>query len=318
MKSKFIAIELSVLVVLMGCTHEATHTHVVRAAFVPSGYYLPFIVLLGDHLLEKRGYSLELKTYHDNAEMISSFLNGNLDVTAQSAFTMFPVEDEHPGFYKFIYGQYTNGYYFVVPTASRVHRIDDLVNTGSRIATWKSPTAEAYIDLIMKARSLATPRDYVVQKYPSTDWPTALENKAADVAFGFDVPIARLVSTGQFRYLDENPINSLAPSGGRLFNGGAFVSTRLISEDPAKALAIRDALWEALETIYRDPSHVHSLMASALGTTPAIAGAAHYDEFARPNPQVGEAAESTLIILRDRKLVQRTFSAKSLFWQVQE
>jgi ABC-type nitrate/sulfonate/bicarbonate transport system substrate-binding protein len=175
---------LALLIIISSCVlsngcKRPQDSRTVRAAYVPAGYYLPFLIVESDGLLEKRGYSMKLQSFGDNAEMISLFINGHLDVTAQSCFTMFPIETQHPGLFKFIYGQYTNSYYFMVPTSSKYLSLGHL--KGAKIGTWKSPTAENYIKLILRGANLEVKRDYDIQRFDATDLAPALENGVVPV-----------------------------------------------------------------------------------------------------------------------------------------
>ena len=316
-RTRSVIVLLCVLMLITpGCRKPTIGKHgVVRAAYVPAGYYLPFLIVEKDGLLEKRGYALELKRFNDNAEMISNFLNGNLDVTAQSALTMFPVEQRHPGMFKFIYGQYLNSYYFVVPADSKYQDLKALKGSKEPIGIWKSPTAAAFVELILATHDLKETEDYTIQRYDAGNLTAQLENKTINVLFGFDVPIAKLVESGQFRYLEPDAARNLLP-GQPIFNGGGFVPSKLIAEDPDKARAIRDALLEAIETIRTNRSHAIEVLSEKLGFTQAITEKAHIDEFAWPNDQLIDSATATEQLLRRAGgvLEDQPLDVTRIFW----
>lgn len=242
--------------------------------------------------------------------MISLFLNGHLDVTAQSCFTMFPIETEHPGLFKFVYGQYTNSYYFMVPVNSPIQRLQGI--SGNTIGTWKSPTAENYIRLIMRQAGVAQD-DYKVQRFGATEWAPALENHQVPVVFGFDVPLATLSVTGKYVYLDKSAVARLLPKH-KVFNGGGFLSTRLISEDPLKAKAIREALYEAIEIIRTKPQRTAEIVMATLGASKDAAQQSKFDEFTWPTPELLLSAEKTLGLLQDSDIVKGDIKVKKMFW----
>lgn len=294
----------------------------VRAAYVPAGYYLPFVVAKEQGLFEKRGYKIELQRYQDNAHMINLFLNGHLDVTAQSSFTMFPTELDHPGLLRFVYGQYANSYYFMVPSQSQFTSLADL--NGATIGTWKSPTAVNYIKLLLGRAGLAENKHYTIQRFGATEWPAALENGVVDVVFGFDVLLARLALTNNYRYLAPDALEGLL-SGTMVFNGGAFVSAKLTERNPDKARAIQEALLEAIEIIRTDRELTARIAADTLlpdGLSReqrlAIARAARFDVFTTADTDLIESARRTLDLLFEHGVVSERFDVSDLFWAPQE
>lgn len=296
------------IVYLAGCS--SGDENVVRAAFVPAAYYLPFLVVENDGLLEKRGYGLQLQRYNDNAEMISAFLNDNLDVTAQGANTMFPVEMENPGRYKFVYGQYVRSYFYVVPDSLAYNNLADLA--GDTIVTWRSPTAEVFIKLTMRRQGIAD-SVYHISRVGATEWAPALENGVATTVFGFDVPVAGLLAQPEFRVLQPDAVENLFLEEPE-FNGGAFIRTKLIVEDPAKARAIREALFEALETIRSEPDRVRSILANRLGAAPEVVAEAALDRFAWPNQQMIDHAQRMWQELGEQGFLQGETDIQNLFW----
>ena len=321
MKSFNVKISRVLLLIILVFIHSCKRSNniqdrVVTAAYVPAGYYLPFLVVESDGLLEKRGYSIELKRFNDNAHMINAFLNGHLDVTAQSAMTMFPVEQRHPGLFKFICGQYLNSYYFVVPDNSSMKTLYDL--KGQTIGVWKSPTAEAYVKLLLGKIGLYEKKDYNLQRFGAAEIAAALDNNSVNVIFGFDVPIAKLVASGRFRYLRPDIMVNLLPKD-KVFNGGAFINTRLISKNPKKAKAIRDALFEAIEKIRTDKNHVNKILAAKLGVSIEVASKAYLDEFTWPNAQLMNSAQATFNLLKEydgllKMGLADELDARTLFW----
>jgi ABC-type nitrate/sulfonate/bicarbonate transport system substrate-binding protein len=282
----------------------------VRAAYVPAGYYLPFLVMDHENLLEKRGYSLEIQQFQDNAQMISLFLNRHLDVTAQSALTMFPLASEYPGTFKFIYGQYANSYFFMVPKDSEIQRLEQLRDI--RIGTWKSPTAENFIRLILRNGGL-TDDEYTIQRFGALDWAPALQNGVVTVVFGFDVPLASLAATGEYRYVAEESLNALIPER-PVFNGGAFIASSLITNDLPKAKAIHDALLEAINIINNDPKRAGVAAATMLNADVKVITDARFDHFVRVDDDLVLAAEETFDLLKQNSIVATQIDIPEMFW----
>lgn len=307
-----------------GCERKATDaapvaassppSTVVKAAYVPSGYYLPFLIVEQDGLLSKRGYTFQLVPHNDNTQMITMFLNGHIDVTAQSSLTMFPIEAKTPGMFKFIYGQYNNSCFFVVPTGSPITTLTDL--KGKRIGTWKSPTCRTLINLILKRHKLSTADgvDFTIVPYGANEVAPLLEAGKLDVAFIYDSVAAKLVASGKYRYLNEQAINSLLPGSAPLFNGGAFIRTRVITDEPEKAKAIREAFSEALETIRKDPDRVNRLIAERLQLELGTAQAMNRDLFDWPQASMVESARKTMQLIQEDEVSQKSIDIDSLFW----
>lgn len=283
---------------------------VINAAYVPAGYYLPFLVAEHEKLFEKRGYSINLQSFQDNAHMISLFLNGHLDVTAQSAFTMFPIEEDYPNHFKYIYGQYANSYFFMVSITSEIKTLKNLKNYT--IGTWKSPTAVNFIKIILKGAGL-NEADYKIQRFGALDWAPALENQVVPAVFGFDIPLGKLYSSGKFRYIGVDSLHQLIPDN-YIFNGGAFISSKVIDKDPQKATAIRDGLLEAISLINNDPERVAQIAAKALNSEVDIVRVAKFDIFVAPDDKLIASAEATLQLLKEHNIVHKDISIKSMFW----
>lgn len=299
--------------------HAAAPDHTVRASYVPAGYYWPFLIVERAKLLEERGYALDLIRVNSNSIMINSFLNGNLDVTAQSALTMFPLELQHPGLYKYFYGQYLDSYFFMVRTESTYQRLQDL--RGKRIATWQSPTAINYLRLAFSSRGMDPDKDVtIVQIGASSLAPTFENSNDLDAVFGFDVPLARLALTKKFRYIEESIFSDIN-GGGKIFNGGGVISTRTLLNDRAKADAIAGAFNDAIQLITSSRQaafeHLYSgLYGSSVPEDPALFGAARLDDFRWVSPNLTAIAQQTYDLMRQHGLIDagQPLNVRSLFW----
>ena len=299
---------------------------VVTAAYVPSGYYLPFLIVEHDQLLEKKGYTFKLKSFNSNSDMINNFVNGNLDVTAQSALTMLPIEGNYPDIFKFIYGQYNYSYSFVVKKDSDIKSIKDL--KGKKIGTWTSPTAINCIKICMREEGIVKEEDYTIKTYGATSVSENLLNDNVDAVFLFDVPCAYLVEENGCRYLKKSAMSEMIEipvdvvgsdeyknSYEPLFNGGGFLHTRLISENPKKANIIREAFHEAINIINTEPLRVQKILADKIGQSENAANKAVYDKFHIPNKDMMfKLANETEKILFKHKLLKKHIDVENLFW----
>ena len=71
-------ISVIIFVILTGCggsNEQSPQSTTVKAAYSPSAFYLPFLVMESEKLLEKRGYSLTLEKIPTNAIFVNLFLN---------------------------------------------------------------------------------------------------------------------------------------------------------------------------------------------------------------------------------------------------
>lgn len=297
-------------VLLTACRTGETTSKVIRASFVPAGYYLPFLVADEDQLFQKKGYQLELTRYNDNTQMISLFLNGHLDVTAQSALTMFPTAVRYPNTVKFVYGQFANSYAFVVPADSSIKVLADLKNLT--IGTWRSPTAEAFVGILLGRQGLKKDVDYQVQLFGATEWAPALQNGVVPVVFGFDVPMAALVQSGRFRYVEPEAVAKLIGST-RVFNGGGFIAKNLDARDPQKASVIESVLAESIRIINADPARSRNILAKRLGVSETAAAAAMLDSFTVIDDGVLESARATLRLMRDEAALSGDLDVIGMF-----
>jgi ABC-type nitrate/sulfonate/bicarbonate transport system substrate-binding protein len=292
-----------VLIGVVGC--GPPHPKKVRTAIVPSAYYLPLIVAKEERLLEKRGYEMEfLAPFPSNTDMVEAFLTSRVDLTAQSALTMFQVEAKHPGNFRFVYGQYSASYFFVAKKG-RFTTIKQIAQPEVRLGTWQSPTAMACIQLAFAAARTSKDRA-TIKQFSATELGTALLLGQVDAVFAFDVVAAELLLKPEYEIIEPDTIQQLFPLPPDspvqlrpLFNGGGFIHNKLLVDDPAKAKAIQDALWEALEFIQHNPEKAREYLSHNIkNASKNAAMTTKMDLFEWPNPKMIESAEDSVELLR--------------------
>jgi len=283
---------------------------IVTAAYVPAGFYAP--ILIADRLgyFRDEGLTLKLVRYNDNSLMISQFINGNLDLTAQSALTMFPIAEKYPDSFVYVYGQYAKSYFFVTTSSSPIKKISDI--RGAKVGTWQSPTAVAYIQLLASKVGVQ-PAQYEVRRYGVTDVPSTLVNGTSDIIFTFDFPAQALVQTGKYRYVEPDALHELLGHGVPLFNGGAMISRALMKRDPAKAKAIQDALARSIGYIQGHPAEAKRILADILNVPLQSPGDVHLDTFVATDDEAKTAASSTYALMVKSGLAQGGLDVTSLF-----
>ena len=295
-----------------GCGKQETKT--IRAAYVPAGFYAPILLAESRGYFKDEGYEIQLARYNNNALMINAFINGAVDLTAQSALTMLPVEEENPGTFKFIYGQLANSYFFVVPAASDINSIEDL--SGKVIGTWQSPTAVAYIDLVL-ADNKVSKSDVNIQRFAVSDVAASLENNNVDAVFTFDFQAAFLEQSGKFRILAPDSLKELLEGESAPFNGGGLVNTKLIQEDPQKIAAIEHAISRALDDIKNHPVEARVELAEILKISIDNPGAVRLDQFSLPDDSMVLSAEKTYELLVSQKIASGSANVAGLFMRDQ-
>jgi NitT/TauT family transport system substrate-binding protein len=286
---------------------------IITAAYVPSGYYLPILIADENGYFRDAGYTLKLQRFNNNALMISSFINGNLDLTAQSALTMFPVEVAHAGTFKYVYGQFANSYFFLVPSNSKIGKLSDL--RGRTIGTWQSATAVAFIKIILSSSGLSE-SDYKIVRYNATDVSSALVNGNVDAVFLFDAQAENLVQNFGAKYLDKSAIaNIQTPSGMvRLFNGGAMINSALIKSDPQMAQAIQSALLKAINYINQQPVAARVQLNTALNIHLRNPDAVQLDVFQPIDGTLIATASDTAALMAAHGLLSGAPDVSQMFW----
>ena len=288
-----------------------TDNKVISAAYVPAGFYAPIVIANENGYFTDLGYELELKRYNNNSLMINSFINGSLDLTAQSSFTMFPVEEQNPGRFKFVYGQYANSYFFIAPVDSGIKSLRDL--KGKTIGAWQSPTAVAYVDLML-AKSGLTKEDYSVERFAVSDVAANLTSGVVDAVFVFDFQAASLQEKSGYVIIEANAQKELLSNVGiKPFNGGAMISTKVLQSDPMKSEAIQLALSKAIEFIDENPIESREIIASLLGVEINDLSSVQLDYFTMPNSTLIKSAESTYLLLSDSGIVKGDRNIRTLF-----
>ena len=281
---------------------------IIRMGAVPAAYYLPVFVVQEKGLLKKRGYESTVAVSNSNTTMLDDFYVGDLDVTAQSSATMFPREANIPGRYKFIYGQNSRSYAFLVLKASPIKSMSDL--KGKRIATWRSPTARLAVELCVQA--FFDPNDMIVEPMDFGNLNDALYEKRVDAVFSTDVFIAKAIRDGRAQYLEQFPLSKYVMDP--FFNGGGFIQASIARDNPAQAKAIQEAFEEAIQFIHDNEREARLLMAKYVPAEEADLLNAPIDEYI-PNAKIdlGKAQELADILFA-RGQMEKRLDVRSLFF----
>ena len=278
----------------------------VTAAYVPAGFYLPFLVAEDRKLFEARGYRLVLTRFNSNSDMINAFLNRQLDTTAQGAFTIFPLSVSQPNSVKFLYGQYCRSYHLVVPKDGAVRSVADL--KGKTIGPWQSPTAEAGRKILL-AKAGVPPEECRIVRFGVDQVASQLLNGTVDAIFHFDIPVENLIQTGKFQYLKKSALDDvLPPTDGQatpVFNGGGLIHPDLPAKDPNKARVIREVLEESVRFIRQNPAEARKILGKLLGAPDAVAQGAVLDEFGLIDDRLLASADRTWDLCHEYGIVSR-------------
>ena len=294
---------LAVSIILAGCTTNQQET--VKAGFIPAAYYLPFYVAIENDYFAEEGLQLEKIDFGSVSDQVNALIHGDIDITALGSGGGFPLEAKQPNQFKYIYGQNSKSYAFLVKKNSNINEIEDL--EGKRIGTWPSPTSITFIKLITKkyfdedAYTLV-PLDYKFH-------PAALDRGDVDALYTYDVAIAMTLNSGISEYLAENPLEDevLNP----FFNGGGIISTKT---DPEKAEKIKRAMDKAVLFTQQNPEKSRRILAKIMGIDIEIAQQAPVDEFKTIEQLDMQIVQRVADILYDEGLMEKQIQIEGIFY----
>ena len=296
-------------------TDSSSSTRTVKAAFSPSAFYLPLLVVQHERLLDEYGYTLELTEIPNNAVLVSQFLTGKIDITAQNFMTMYKLQEDHPGFFKFVYGQYNRSYGFLVQRSSNIETLADI--KGEKVGGWQSPTVPSYMKCILHHFGL---RQFNIDEQLELINPALMQDKFIDgdvaVLLTADVYLEALQKEhSDVVKLNANLNQQLLSPGLELFGGGGFMRTAAIIEDPDKARAIRAAISEAIDIINNDRSRIYRILSQKLDLPLEVIEGAPIDKFSLPNETLVASAEATYKLMVDADVTAGGLKDLSgIFW----
>jgi len=279
-----------------------------KVGVVPSAYYLPIFVAKEKGFFEQNGFNAEVVIFNNNSDMLNAFLRGDVDTTAQSGGSLFPLEATSPGKFKFIYGQNNLSYSFVVRNDSSIKSLNDL--KGKRIGTWPSPTAKVFVKLVLK--KYFDPREVEIVPLDFKLLNQALEQKQVDAVFNTDIFTETGIQNGISKYLVKYPMRDevINPT----FNGGGIVSSELIKSNPQKAERIKKSFEQAIEYIRQNPEEARKIILKFVSVDEKIALTAPLDDYLKVNEINIDKAQELADILYGEKLMDKAIKFSDLIY----
>jgi len=280
----------------------------IKVGVVPSAYYLPIFVAKEKGFFEQNGFNAEVVIFNNNSDMLNAFLRGDVDTTAQSGGSLFPLEATSPGKFKFIYGQNNLSYSFVVRNDSSIKSLNDL--KGKRIGTWPSPTARVFVKLVLK--KYFDPREVEIVPLDFKLLNQALEQKQVDAVFNTDIFTETGIQNGISKYLVKYPMRDevINPT----FNGGGIVSSELIKSNPQKAERIKKSFEQAIEYIRQNPEEARKIILKFVSVDEKIALTAPLDDYLKVNEINIDKAQELADILYGEKLMDKAIKFSDLIY----
>ena len=280
----------------------------IKVGVVPSAYYLPIFVAKEKGFFEQNGFNAEVVIFNNNSDMLNAFLRGDVDTTAQSGGSLFPLEATSPGKFKFIYGQNNLSYSFVVRNDSSIKSLNDL--KGKRIGTWPSPTARVFVKLVLK--KYFDPREVEIVPLDFKLLNQALEQKQVDAGFNTDIFTETGIQNGISKYLVKHPMRDevINPT----FNGGGIVSSELIKSNPQKAERIKKSFEQAIEYIRQNPEEARKIILKFVSVDEKIALTAPLDDYLKVNEINIDKAQELADILYGEKLMDKAIKFSDLIY----
>lgn len=280
----------------------------IKIGVVPAAYYLPVFVAKEKGFFEQNGFDAEVIVFNNNSDMLTAFLKGDVDATAQSGGSLFPLEATSPGKFKFIYGQNNLSYSFVVRSNSDIKSLSDL--KGKRIGTWPSPTAKVFVSLVLK--KYFDPKEAEIVPLDFKLLNQALEQKQVDAVFNTDIFTETGIQNGISKYLVKYPMRDevINPT----FNGGGIVSSELIKSNPQKAERIKKSFEQAIDYIRQNPDEARKTLLKFVSVDEKIALAAPLDEYLKVSEINIDKAQELADTLYNEKLMNKSIKFSSLIY----
>jgi len=294
---------LAVVIILAGCAAKQQET--VKAGFVPAAYYLPFYVAIENGYFEEERLQLEKIDFGSVSNQVNALIHGDIDITALGSGGGFPLEAKQPNQFKYIYGQNSKSYAFLVKKNSKINEIKDL--GGKRIGTWPSPISTTFIKLITK--KYFDEDKYTLVHLDHKFHPSALDRGDVDALYASDITIAMTLNSNIGEYLAENPLEDdvLNP----FFNGGGIISSKT---DPEKAQKIKRAMNKAVVFTQQNPEESRRILAKVMGIDLEIAKQAPVDEFKTIEQLDMQKAQEVADILYEEGLMEKPINVQDVFY----
>jgi ABC-type nitrate/sulfonate/bicarbonate transport system substrate-binding protein len=295
---------------LGGCREKPAARRHITIGAVRAAYYLPEFVVYRNGYLASRGYEVELKIYERNTDMINDYLAGRLDVVAQGALTLFPMELRYGNRFLFIYGQNSSSYSFLVPQNSKISSLQQL--QGKTVVIWTSTTADTAVKLILAKAGGIQPK--TIDRVDISTLNQVLSNNKADAVFSTDVFIAQALREKWGRYLEPAPLTRYVLDP--FFNGGGFITPELASREPKVAKDLQMAFEQAIEFIGTHDQDARSMLPEFVKTvTLEDATKAPLDQFVPIAKIDGANAQKLADLLQAQGFLNSHLSVDQLFYR---
>ena len=310
MKRGLLLLTIFVALGFGGCREKPAAKHHITIGAVRAAYYLPEFVVYKNGYLAARGYDVELKIYERNTDMINDYLSGRLDVVAQGALTLFPMELRYGNRFLFVYGQNSSSYSFLVPQNSKISSLQQL--QGKTIAIWTSTTADTAVKLVMLKAGGIQPK--TIDRVDISTLNLVLANKKADAVFTTDVFISQALREKWGKYLEPAPLTHYVLNP--FFNGGGFITPELARREPKIAKDIQGAFDEAITFIDAHNQDARSMLPDFVKTvTLQDAAAAPLDEFVPIDKVDGASAQKLADLLQAQGFLNSHLAVDPLFYR---
>jgi len=303
-----IAAILGIIFIQKGHKQELQTTEKIKIGIVPAAYYLPIFVAKEKGFFSQNGLDVEVITFNNNSDMLNAFLKGDIDVTAQSGGSLFPLEATSPGKFKFIYGQNNLSYSFVVRADSSIKSLVDL--KGKRIGIWPSPTPKVFVNLILK--KYFDPKDVEIVPLDFKLLNQALAQKQVDAVFNTDIFTETGIENGISKYLVKYPMRDevLNPT----FNGGGIISAKLAETNSQRVKKIKKSFELAIDYIRQNPEDARKTLLKFISVDESIALKAPLDEYIKLDEINLNKAQELADILYNEKLMDKAIKFPDLLY----
>jgi ABC-type nitrate/sulfonate/bicarbonate transport system substrate-binding protein len=312
-KAKFWVLGVCVLLCLcaLGVAYvlhaRATQPKSLRVSLSKTAFFLPLIVAVDKGFFQEQHLTAQLDYYNSTNTAINAFVTGNSDVTALGSGALFALEISSPRRVQLLYGQNSSSYCLVVPGNSAITDLEQV--RGLKIGTWPSPTAKAFLHLILDSR--IGKDGFEVVPMESRFLNQAMSRGDVGMLFETDVFAQQAIASGIGRYLAKNAMEKFVRAP--FFNGGGIMSTSRAEKDPNLKERLVKIFSRTIEYMNAHPTETRDILAKALAVSPDIARDAPIDKFFQLGDIDRQAAQQVVETLHGAGIIKESVAVQSLF-----